>query len=224
MNQVPHIHQSSMSQTLFSSLSQQYDLQNEKKEAIYKISRDINIESKKFIFLVHRTNPKNKIENLKQAEDALERLQPKIQLLNQELSKSIDFYWFYHRSFSQSFEEYIEGVSFYFYVKYERLITKEECCSISKFQITTDQYLLGISDLTGELMRYTTNLITLGDRETPFQVMDFLQNLYISLLRLGYIYSLKEKMEVTKQNVEKTERICYEIVLKNGKDGPLQIE
>lgn len=115
-------------------------------------------------------------------------------------------------SFSFSIEEFIEGVAFYYYLKHQKLITKRELQELTKITVTTEDYLLGILDTTGELMRYSVNSVGNGDKEVPFEVMNFLQKTYIEFLRLPN--QKEDKMKVMKQSLEKCERLCYEIVLK----------
>ncbi|CAG8471619.1 1333_t:CDS:2 [Acaulospora colombiana] len=76
------------------------------------------------------------------------------------------------RRISVELEEYIEAISFLEYLENGVLITKEGVEKQFKdadgnqfLQITYDDYLLGVADLTGELMRYAINCIGAGNHD-----------------------------------------------------------
>lgn len=133
-------------------------------------------------------------------------------MVQKELSENESYFWMYKYSFSFSIEEFIEGVAFYYYLKHQKLITKRQLQELTRIYITTEDYLLGIMDTTGELMRFSVNSVGIGDKETPFEVMNFLQRTFIEFLKLPN--QKEDKMKVMKQSLEKCERLCYEIVLK----------
>lgn len=79
-------------------------------------------------------------------------------------------------------------------------------------QVTYDDWVLGVADLTGELMRHATN--NASDRRTPFRVRQFLQDMMESFntVRMsGKDY--RSKREQMESNVRKVENLCYQIVL-----------
>lgn len=72
--------------------------------------------------------------------------------------------WKYHRQLSGAIQEYIEAVSFKHFLSTLRIITLAEIQSnISNIMIYHCDYLLGIMDLSGELMRY--GISNLADNE-----------------------------------------------------------
>eukprot|EP01080_Neovahlkampfia_damariscottae_P012563 gene12563-6383_t len=189
-------------------ISKKFDERNDKKERIYKISRDIVIQSKRIIFNLHRYNHKNKEEIFKTVEESFLKIETQLQKIQNELNSDEESYFLFIKSFQFSLEEYIEGISFYFFLKNSTLISFEEVQKFSKFTITLEQYLLGISDLTGELMKYSTNTFNEGDRETPFIHLYFLQQLYICFKSLSYEFpSINQKLYVTENNLKKIEKI-----------------
>ena len=73
--------------------------------------------------------------------------------------------------YKNTIQEYIEALSFYFYLKYKSLISFEvvmETCTFSNtgannLVLNHFEYILGIADLTGELMRLCINSAANGD-------------------------------------------------------------
>lgn len=74
--------------------------------------------------------------------------------------------WRYQRQISTGVQEYIEATSFQHYLETQRLITLEEAqASIcgGKIVLTEEDYLLGLFDLVGEMMKFAiTNMATSG--------------------------------------------------------------
>ena len=72
-------------------------------------------------------------------------------------------------------------------------------------------YVLGVADFTGELMRMCINSIGTGDGETPFTLVAFMRELYDSFRLLGNQPGREfvRKLSVMRQSVSKVENACY---------------
>ena len=81
------------------------------------------------------------------------------------------------------------------------------------FPLTPVMFVLGIGDLTGELMRLSINAVGSGNREMPFSVLQFIRDVYSSFLRLwpGSSKELPKKVEIMKTSLLKIEQVCYTI-------------
>jgi predicted translin family RNA/ssDNA-binding protein len=73
-----------------------------------------------------------------------------------------NFYRFSNK-FSFAVQEFIEGYSLYEYLKTGELLKKEKIDSEFGF-VSHEDYILGIADLSGELMRLATNQFLNGNR------------------------------------------------------------
>ena len=81
--------------------------------------------------------------------------------------------------------------------------------------LTPVEYVLGIADLTGELMRKCINSVGTGDIEEPFKLSFLLQNIYQALLLCNnYSKDLKRKLFTLKCSVQKCENACYAIKIR----------
>jgi predicted translin family RNA/ssDNA-binding protein len=218
------------------------DANNERKERIYKSSRDVTAESKKLVFLLLRITPNTRDTVLQEAYDMIHTIATEyIRPIASEIYVNFDEYYYrYVYSFSFGLQEFIEGVSLYKYLKDDSLISKEEVekeflvfenlelangTVVEKvsFPITIADYILGIADLTGEQMRYATNAQSTGDRAIPFQVKQFLQQFLAQFLGLEHYQfkcqsvrkDLGNKISVMKNSTYKVEQLCFRLTLQD---------
>lgn len=79
------------------------------------------------------------------------------------------------------------------------------------FQVTPSDYLLGIADLTGELMRMCINSVGNGDIDTPFQLSQFLRQIHDGFSYIGNTgpYEVSKKLHTLRQSLGKVEDACY---------------
>uniref|UniRef100_A0A3P9INF8 Translin-associated protein X n=1 Tax=Oryzias latipes TaxID=8090 RepID=A0A3P9INF8_ORYLA len=218
----------------FKVFQQELDTKHDKYERLVKISRDITIESKRTIFLLHRvTNVPNTEEVLKEAELKLEGVRQKIGQVAEEL-RGEDIHQF-HRAFTPGIQEYVEAVSFLHYIRHRSLISLEEInarlvymraeggdpkasaegpapgAQVLTFHVTPSDYLLGVADLTGELMRMCISSVGNGDIDTPFQLSQFLRQIHDGFSYIGNTgpYEVSKKLHTLRQSLGKVEDACY---------------
>ncbi|KAL9644164.1 hypothetical protein ABK040_005628 [Willaertia magna] len=212
---------------LFDQYATLLDMNNDKKERIYKASRDVTIESKRLVFLLQRYSPKtnNKEEILNEAKEKIEMIVKEyLSIVKKEIDeKSDEYFWKYARSYSFGLQELIEGISFYYFIKDGSLITLEALQSEINFQVSPLDYLLGIADLTGELMRLATTNFNV--EEIPKQILSFMNEMYSNFLDIMTSAKglspyeekdLKTKLDIMETSLSKVEKICYAIVLQQN--------
>ncbi|XP_056422907.1 translin-associated protein X isoform X4 [Hyla sarda] len=106
----------------FKSFQNELDAKHDKYERLVKFGRDITIESKRTIFLLHRVISKpNKDEVLKEAKSKLDDIREKIKRLARELINE-DMYQ-YHRAFTIGIQEYVEAVTFQHFIMNRKLLS-----------------------------------------------------------------------------------------------------
>jgi predicted translin family RNA/ssDNA-binding protein len=102
------------------------DARHDQYERIFKLSRDITIESKRAIFLLHRIqNEENEAEVLAEAKRKLDDIRHRFWFYVAKELQHGDPYLF-QRAYTQGLQEYIEALSFYHYIKEGNLITWKE--------------------------------------------------------------------------------------------------
>ncbi|XP_035982459.1 translin-associated protein X [Fundulus heteroclitus] len=220
----------------FKVFQQELDTRHDKHERLVKISRDVTIESKRAIFLLHRVTSVPDAERppiLNEAEGKLEGVRQKIGQIAEEL-RGEDIFQF-HRAFTAGIQEYVEAVSFLHYIRHRGLISLEEInarlvfmkaenpdpkdpaeaapsgAHVLTFQVTPADYLLGVADLTGELMRLCIGSVGNGDIDTPFQLSQFLRQIHDGFSYIGNTgpYEVSKKLHTLRQSLGKVEDACY---------------
>ncbi|CAG8784072.1 38230_t:CDS:2 [Gigaspora margarita] len=143
--------------SLFESFRDSLDQHYDRRERIVKASR---VTQKPLKSILQEANEKK---------DEISQLFKEISLELQGIN-----YYRYHKNISPSIQEFIEAISFLEYLQNDRLITKEEV--ENEFKDETD-YVLGLADLTGELMRYAINSVGKGDHDRAIKVCQFLRDM-----------------------------------------------
>jgi len=78
--------------------------------------------------------------------------------------------------------------------------------------IPPSEYVLGISDIAGELMRIAVHSVGVGDKEMPFKICQTLRELCTAMSSLyGIARDLPQKLSSLRQSVAKVEAACYAI-------------
>ncbi|KAB0347801.1 hypothetical protein FD755_006177 [Muntiacus reevesi] len=191
----------------FKSFQQELDARHDKYERLVKLSRDITVESKRTIFLLHRiTSAPDMEEILTESEVKLDGVRQKILQVAQELSVE-DMHQF-HRAITTGESRFTLPSS----------DAQDKQCGTWRLKITPVDYLLGVADLTGELMRMCINSVGNGDIDTPFEVSQFLRQVYDGFSFIGNTgpYEVSKKLYTLKQSLAKVENACYALKVRGS--------
>lgn len=138
------------------------------------------------------------------------------------------------RAYSGGLQEFIEALTFFQYLKDNSLhdwnqIQKELTykiqipCSptekILKTHLPPEEYILGIADLSGELMRKCINNLGSGNIEDCFSICNFVKHMYNGFLLIGNTSNCRDvrsKAYVLKQSLQKMENVCYNIIVRGS--------
>lgn len=206
-------------------------------ERIVKTGRDITIESKRIIFFLHTIDKKSKQESV------LQEARTKIQNLIENYFKCIaleldnqDAYQ-YFKAYRCGLEEFVEAITFYQYLhsgemenwmELEKTLTytiseesnDKRLCAL----VTPYEYILGIADLTGELMRKCINNLATGDIASCYETRNFVRNVYKGFLSCtnGSNREINRKLCTLRQSLHKMENVCYTIKVR-GSEIPRHI-
>ncbi|CAH2251445.1 translin-associated X [Pelobates cultripes] len=236
----------------FKSFQHELDTKHDKYERLVKLGRDITIESKRTIFILHRIiSDPNKDGVLTEAENKLDVVRLKIKQVAQELVGE-DLYQ-YNRAFTPGLQEYVEAVTFQHFIKTRCLLCLEDINkplifeeeksdvkstsiellddplipvlekkqsnpNILSLQVTPVDYLLGVADLTGELMRLCIGSVGNGDIDTPFELGQFLREIFDGFSYIGNTgpYEISRKLYALKQSLAKVENACYTLKVRGS--------
>nr|GMD29562.1 translin-associated protein X isoform X1 [Ipomoea batatas] len=215
-------------------------LGNEKRERVVKASRDITMNSKKVIFQVHRLfrnsqlgmSKNNREEVLEKAEKDLDAVTAQyVSRLVKEL-QGTDF-WKLRRAYSPGVQEYVEAATLCHFCKAGTLISLDELNanltplsdpSIEPLQINILDYLLGLADLTGELMRMAIGRISDGEVEFAHKICNFVREIHRELTLVAPLMEdssdMKTKMDTMLQSVMKIENACFSVHVRGSEFVP----
>ncbi|KAK9154430.1 hypothetical protein Sjap_001910 [Stephania japonica] len=169
---------------------------NDKRERIVKASRDININSKKVIFQVHRISKYNRDEVLEKAETDLAAV------TDQHLSRLV---------------KELQGTNF---GSLDALILLGD-----KNMLKLRHFTSFVADLTGELMRLAIGRISDGELEYAETICRFVHEIYRKLTLVVPImdenYEMKRKMDTMLQSIVKIENTCFSVHVRESEYIPL---
>ena len=127
----------------------------------------------------------------------------------------------YQRSVSPGIQEYMEAVLFQHYLEHQQLMSYETAAFLlpAGIMLTYDDYVLGIFDMTGELMRFA---ITSGAAQALLADMQDLRA-HLELLNTdgshGLSREFEQKLKTTRNSAEKVENSVYSLTVR-GSERP----
>ncbi|XP_028398618.1 translin-associated protein X-like [Dendronephthya gigantea] len=241
-------------QQLFQTFQKELDHRHDKYERIVKCSRDITIQSKRTIFLLHRClDEKTRAKTLEEAAGKFAGIKELFKKIAKELLHE-DCYQFI-RAYSPGLQEFVEAFSFWHFLKHKTLVPFENICKELVFEndgektaseevqkevlnppegsappqapgvpgqtiqvpIPPAEYILGIADLTGELMRLAINSVGQGNLKTPTEICEMLRNIHDEFIMFeNQQRGLSKKLEVLKNSLKKVENTCYNIHIRGS--------
>jgi predicted translin family RNA/ssDNA-binding protein len=146
--------------------------------------------------------------------------------------KGIDAYR-YQRQISPGIQEFMEAILFQHYLETQSILPPTESAKLipEDVLLTEDDYVLGLFDMTGELMRYAiTQMATNGELPTSKsagedKILTVLQELRMRLETLdisgsfGLAKNVEQKMKTTRNSVDKVESAVYSMTVR-GNERP----
>ncbi len=171
------------------------------REKLIRKSRDVVHISKQIIYAVHRLDMKNAskyvVDIKKSIADLRKIAGENIKLLNSG-------------SYKVAMQEFVEAMCYFEIVKNKKLPTHKN------LRVETDHYLLGLCDLTGELVRRAIQAATKDDFKTPIVLKDFVDQLFGEFLRFDFRNNeLRKKFDGMKYDLKKLEDLVYNLKINN---------
>ncbi|RAK77059.1 translin family protein [Aspergillus fijiensis CBS 313.89] len=238
-------------QSMFETFRNELDEHHDRRERLIKTSRDITALSKKIIFSLQRIRTPASPLPPAIATETTHRFTQITRLFESTLPDLATLHRHrYQRQLSGAIQEFIEALSFRHYLTTQTLITMPEVRAHlpDGIPLTEEDYLMGLFDLTGEVMRFavtglSTATIEGADHGTtskkdgdgkkihlrPEQtaiVVDLramrsaIELLSIPRRHAGAMFrDIGRKTEVMQGSVEKVERAAYGILVR-GSERP----
>lgn len=159
---------------------------DERREKVIQLSRDIIKESKLVIYGLQRND---KVD--------LKKIQAMIKQLNRESQTGIE---------DTAIQEYVEAACFYYYLKDKKIPGYKE------LGVDVDSYLMGLCDLTGELLRMAVKDVIEKKYERAREITAFVEEIYGLFLQLDLRNGpIRQKADSIKWNLQKLEHLLLDI-------------
>ncbi|KAK9347140.1 Translin [Lipomyces starkeyi] len=227
---------------LFSSFGAALDAHHDARDRVIKASRDITAASKKIIFALQRVKYADAEIQWDDANKAGIKLESKIvgdicgleeKIKNAFGAVKDDLQgagaWRYQRQISGAIQEYIEALLFREYLTERWILSHEEVQKLigHEFLVTYSDYILGLLDTTGELMRFAiTNLYDVTASGVvqvsaiAKQICQLLRTLRIGFsgLRVNNSSSTEfvKKLNTLYNSVDKVEKAVYSLIVRGS--------
>jgi len=185
---------------LFEDLKTTYKRYTKLRDKIIVMSRDVLRNSKQAIFAMHRDEMENAAKSLQEAESKLLEIEKFFK--EEEMMK-------YEGSYKACVEEYVEAKLLYEYLKTGNVELKNP-----KVSLVFDDYLGGICDLTGEILRKSVQAVTKGEIEKVHKYQETVQDIAGELVQYDLLGKLRSKYDAVKRNLRRIEEISYDLKIR----------
>ena len=173
---------------------------DEFREKLIRGSRDVIRTSKLLIYAIHKNDIKEAERLSEQIKKELKNLE-KHTIAHKELK--------YSPSYKDAVQEYVEALSFLYFVRNKKLITRKE------LDVDAESYLTGICDLTGELVRKAINSAIAKNFQLSLEIKNFVSELYGEMLKFNFRNGqLRKKFDGIKYDLKKLEDLVYDLKTK----------
>lgn len=177
--------------------------QSERGRIINK-SRDILQAAKESIFASHRGDYKEATEKIQLAEKILKELSK-----NYDKDNRLRF----EGSYKAAVEEYVEAKFFY------QMMKGKKIDEIKVGKIGPEEYIGGLADLTGELVRQAVLQSTKKDYKNIKKYRTVTEDIVGFMLKLYITGQSRQKFDEAKRNLKRLEGILYDISIRRLDNG-----
>lgn len=170
------------------------------REDLIKESRDLIKLSKQIIYSVHR-------DDISSAEKLIKDINKKLDETNKITSKNPRLSEV--GAYKVAVGEYVEAILYFEFVKNKKMPSHKE------LNVDTVHYLLGLCDLTGELVRKAVFLAGKDKGKEVLVIKDLVDKIYGELLKFEARESeLRKKVDSVKYDLKKLEDLVLDLKLK----------
>jgi predicted translin family RNA/ssDNA-binding protein len=190
-----------INKTLFNALKQDYLEYQKERHEIQKHASDLLLISKQIIFALHANNQEKAKTLISQTEEIIKNIKTQFKT-NPKLQ--------YEGIYLAATEEYVEALVFYKYIYNEELKKLDP-------SIQAEQYIGGLCDFTGELVRRAVNLVTKKEYSEIIKYKKVTEEVIEQLAEFNLTKNLRVKYDQAKRNLNRIEEILYDLAIKQTK-------
>lgn len=185
----------------FAEMVDEYSKSDSVREELIKLSRDIIKVSKQIIYNTHRNDLPKAEENVKKIKELMDKFK-------EIAEKSPGL--LYSGNFRVTTQEFVESICYFSFVKDKKIPSKKE------LNVSTEGYLLGLCDLTGELVRNAIISATNEKYEDVKSIHSLVKEIFNNLLQFDFRNSeLRRKFDGIKYELKKLEDLVLQLKLKD---------
>lgn len=183
--------------SLIKSQINEFDLE---RESLIKLSREIVRLSKNIIYSIHRDEMDKAEDLVKEAREKLAQMGKIVKSNPRMLSQG---------SAKIAVQEYIEAIAYFDFIKHKRITPYTDS------YLDPEYYLLGLCDLTGELVRKSVNSSLKNDFNRMVEVKKLVDELYDLIMQLDVKGELRPKIDAMRWDLKKLDQMVFELKLKD---------
>ena len=180
----------------FAKIRKEIEDFDKKREFVIQLSREIINLSKRVIYSLHR-------DDIKEASAYVDEINKKKSILDKSnvfLDTNIN---------KTAYQEYVEALAYFDFIKSKKIPAK------ASLKVSTDDYLMGLCDLTGELGRKAVNEVIKENFKNALEIKNLVEEIYGEFLKFNLRNSeLRKKSDAIKWNLQKLEDLVFDIKLK----------
>jgi len=189
-----------INKTDFNNMQKELAAYDSQRELLIKKSRDVLKLSKQIIYAVHRGD-------LNQAQSQIKEIEKELSKLNQITKHSHAL--LSEGSYKIAVQEYVEALLYFHVIKNKKLPTHVQ------LKVQTKHYLLGLCDLTGEIVRKAVYLAGKGSYSEVIEFKDLVDQIYGGMLKFDFREpELRRKFDSIKYDLKKLEDLVLDLKLK----------
>jgi len=171
------------------------------REEIIRDSRKIIRDSKTAIYAIHRDEKNNASKTLVLMKEELGKLRIKVKKVPRLQFEGI---------FRVAVQEYVEALALFEFVYRGKVVDYNE-----EF-VDIENYLMGLCDLSGELVRKAINSSIKEDYDMVLKIRGFLEHLYTELSNFDFRNGeLRRKYDGIKYDVKKLDDVVFQLKMKD---------
>ncbi|MDO8480872.1 MAG: hypothetical protein Q7S65_03575 [Nanoarchaeota archaeon] len=171
------------------------------RENLIRDARKLIIKSKTAIGCIQRDEMEQGAKVLEQMKQELAELGLTAAKHNKLLHEGI---------FKVAAQEYVEALSLYYFVKEGKILPYSE-----EFH-DPENYLMGLCDLSGELVRKAINAVIKDDPMMAVRIRHFLEDMYTEMSKFDFKNGeLRRKYDGIKYDVKKLDDVVFQLKMKD---------
>lgn len=185
--------------SLFQKLKSEHSTYYRERNRIVRMASEALQLSKRSIFDLHRGDTKQAKKNLASAQEKLESLKTSF-TKNPKLE--------FEGSYRAAVEEFVEATMFL------RHLEKKPFTAIKGMNVFYEEYLGGLADMTGEIVRHTVKMVSSGHADVVRESVKTVEEVVAQMLEMNLTSKLRQKFDDAKRNLKRMEEILYDLEIR----------